>query len=129
MEPRISTQPIAEKKSSYRKWIEAEGVPLIEGFFIEDLNSVPLHPWDRKGGLGARICLEGTGETNDSYICEIPPGQSLKPQRHLFEELVYVVSGRGALSNGRKARSFLRRSIAGTSISTAAAISRRAILP
>ena len=85
-----------KKKSSYRKWIETEGIPLIEGFFIEDLTTMALYPWDRKGGLGARICLEGTGETNDSYVCEIPPGKSLKPQRHLFEELVYIVSGHGA---------------------------------
>ncbi len=96
MVPKISTQPIAEKKSSYRKWIESEGIPLIEGFFIEDLKTMALYPWDRKGGLGARICLEGTGETNDSYVCEIPPGKSLKPQKHLFEELVYITSGHGA---------------------------------
>ena len=95
-EPKISSQPIAEKKSSYRKWIEAESIPLIEGFFIEDIKEVPLKPWERKGALGTRICLEGTGETNDAYICEIPPGKGLKPQRHLFEELIYIVSGRGA---------------------------------
>ncbi len=35
--PQISTKPIAEKKSSYRKWIESDGVPLIEGFFIDDI--------------------------------------------------------------------------------------------
>src|SRR6266850_1305275 len=91
-EPKISTQPIAEKKSSYRKWIEAEGMALMEGFFIEDIKDVPLQPWERTGGLGVRICLEGTGETDDSYICEIPPGKGLKPQRHLFEEMIYVVS-------------------------------------
>jgi oxalate decarboxylase/phosphoglucose isomerase-like protein (cupin superfamily) len=95
-EPKISTQPIAEKKSSYRKWIEAEGMALMEGFFIADIKDVPLQPWERTGGLGVRICLEGTGETDDSYICEIPPGKGLKPQRHLFEEMIYVVSGRGA---------------------------------
>lgn len=95
-EPKISTQVIAEKKSSYRKWIESEGIALVEGFFIEDIKTVPLQPWKRKGGLAVRICLEGTGETDDAYICEIPPGESVKPERHLFEELIYVVSGRGA---------------------------------
>src|SRR6266542_290033 len=60
MEPKISTQPIAEKKSSYRKWIETEGIPLIEGFFIEDLTTMALYPWERKGGLGARIWQEGS---------------------------------------------------------------------
>ena len=74
-EPKISDKPIAEKKSSYRKWIEAEGIPLVEGFFIEDIKKVELSPWERIGGSAARICLEGTGETNDAYICEIPPGK------------------------------------------------------
>jgi hypothetical protein len=36
-EPKVSDKPIAEKKGSYRKWVEAEGVSLIEGFFIEDI--------------------------------------------------------------------------------------------
>lgn len=95
-EPVVSTQPIAEKKSSYWKWLETEGVPVVEGFFVEDLKTVPVTPWKRTGGLGTRICLQGTGETNDGYIAEIPPGKTLTPQKHLFEELVYVVSGRGA---------------------------------
>jgi len=85
-EPKISSQPIAEKKSSYRKWVEAERIPLMEGFFIEDIKQVPLEPWERKRGLGARICLEGTGETDDAYICEIPPGESLK----FYSELVDI---------------------------------------
>lgn len=36
------------------------------------------------------------GGTDDAYICEIPAGLALKPQRHFFEELVYVIKGRGA---------------------------------
>ena len=95
-EPKISDKQIAEKKSSYRKWIESEGVPLIEGFFMEDINEVPLKHWARLNAPAVRVCLEGTGETNDAYICEIPPGKSLNPQKHMYEELVYVVSGRGA---------------------------------
>jgi len=59
------------------------------------VDKVPLKPWSRKGGLGAFINLEGGGQTNDAYLCEIPPGQSLKPQRHLFEELIFILKGRG----------------------------------
>jgi quercetin dioxygenase-like cupin family protein len=95
-EPKIATVPIAEKGSSYKRWVASEEIPIIEGFFIEDIRKVPLEPWKRAGGLAVRICLEGTGETNDAYICEIPPGKALKPQKHLFEELIYIVSGRGA---------------------------------
>ena len=95
-EPTISTKPIAENRSSYKSWVASEGIPIIQGFFIEDIRKVALEPWQRTGGLAARICLEGTGETNDAYVCEIPAGKALKPQRHLFEELIYIVSGRGA---------------------------------
>jgi hypothetical protein len=95
-EPKISTRPIGENRSSYRSWVESEGIPLIEGFFIEDIRKVRLEPWARTGGLACRICLTGTGETNDAYICEIPAGKALKPQRHLFEELIYIVRGHGA---------------------------------
>jgi hypothetical protein len=53
-EPKISTQPIAEKKSSYRKWIEAEGMALMEGFYIEDIKDVPLQSWERTGGTAVK---------------------------------------------------------------------------
>ena len=50
--------------------------------------------------------LEGTEGVNDCYVCEIPPGQSLEAQKHLFEEMIFVISGRGATTvwrdGGRK---------------------------
>ena len=42
---------------------------------MEDLNEVELAPWARKGGRGSYINLDGTGGTNDAYVCEIPPGR------------------------------------------------------
>ena len=74
-EPTISTKPIAENRSSYKSWVASEGIPIIQGFFIEDIRKVALEPWQRTGGLAARLCLEGTGETNDAYVCEIPAGR------------------------------------------------------
>jgi len=89
--------PSAEgKKTSYEKWLESEGIPVVKAFFIEDVRTVKLGRWERKGGFGAFLQMEGAGQVNNCYICEIPPGKSLKPQRHLFEETIYVVSGRGA---------------------------------
>ncbi|MEK7379108.1 MAG: cupin domain-containing protein [Candidatus Binatota bacterium] len=85
-----------EGKSSYEKWVESEGVPVIKTFFVEDIRGVKLEWWERKGGYGAFLQMEGAGQVNNCYICEIPPGKNLKPQRHLFEETVYVVSGEGA---------------------------------
>ena len=86
------------RRNVYREWQSAQGVPIIRGFFIEDLNTVELGPWPLKGGLGAFVELEGTGGTNDAYICEIPPGGHLAPQRHMYEEMIYITQGHGATS-------------------------------
>lgn len=83
-------------KSAYQQFLEQEQIPVVGGFFVEDIRRVELAPWVRMGGLGAYLNLEGSEGVNDSYICEIPAGKSLKPQKHMFEELIYVVSGRGA---------------------------------
>ena len=83
-------------KSTYLQFIEQEGIPVHKGFFVKDIRKVELAPWSRVGGLGAYLNLEGSEGVNDAYICEIPSGQSLNPQKHLFEELVFVISGHGA---------------------------------
>jgi mannose-6-phosphate isomerase-like protein (cupin superfamily) len=83
-------------RSSYERWVAEQGVPVTRAFFISDLNEIALAPWPRKGGMGAIINLEGTGDTDDAYICEIPPGGRLHPERHLYEELVFVLEGHGA---------------------------------
>ena len=87
-----------ERINAYTEFLRGEGIPVIKGFAIQDLKTVELSPWARKGGSGAYVHLEGTGGTNDAYVCEIPPGGSLNPERHLFEEMVYVVDGNGSTS-------------------------------
>jgi hypothetical protein len=84
------------KRSYYREFQEDEGIPVYRGFYIGDLRTLEVKPWARIGGSGAYVNLFGEETSGDNYVCEISPGQSLKPQRHMFEELVYVLSGRGA---------------------------------
>ena len=72
-----------ERVDAYAAWQQAEGVPVVTGFYIEDLTTLDLAPWPRKGGRGAFVNLEGTGGVNDSHIVEIAPGGTSAPERHL----------------------------------------------
>ncbi len=77
-------------------WVAKEGLDLIRGTKVDNVYTMPLKLWARTGGYAVQIQLEGTGDQNAAYVCEIPPGKQLNFQRHLYEELVYVLSGRGA---------------------------------
>ncbi len=83
---------------AYEDWQRSEGVPSVTGFYIEDLKTIEVHPWPRKGGKGVFVNLEGTGGVNDAHVVEIAPGKESEPERHLYEEMVYVLSGRGSTS-------------------------------
>ena len=48
------------------------------------------------GGTGAYVNLVGRGDICNTYVAEIPPGGQLNPERHMHDELIHVVAGRGA---------------------------------
>ena len=82
---------------SYLEWASREGIPLLEDFGL-DLLAVPAAPWPRMGGdaRGAIVHLKGRGDFVSAFVVELPPGGRTDPQRHLFEEVVYVLAGRGS---------------------------------
>jgi len=82
----------------YRAWQQAEGLARVEGYYVEDLATLPLQVWPRRGVKGTFVNLEGTGGVNDLQLIELPAGGASNPERHLFEALVYVVSGSGSAS-------------------------------
>ena len=83
---------------SYKDWLKAEGVKVIEDFAFEDMSKIELGPWERKGGKGAVINIPYHVLTNDSQIIEIDPGGKSEPEHHVYEEYVYIISGVGATS-------------------------------
>jgi len=96
-------------RNFYKDWVQAQGIPLIEEYYIEDAKKIELAWWEQKGGNGAILNLIGTGESNAAYVCEIPPGKSLKPERHIFEEMIFVLQGSGATTvwvEGSKKQTF-----------------------
>ncbi len=83
--------------SGYENWVENEGLPVYTGWGIHPPD-LELAPWDRKGVDAAILHLEAMGDHCNDFVMEISPGGSSKPVRQMYEELVYVLSGRGATS-------------------------------
>ncbi|MBI4491305.1 MAG: cupin domain-containing protein [Chloroflexi bacterium] len=79
----------------YLEWAKNEGIPTVEDFGV-DLLAVETAPWARMGARGAYVHIKGRGDFLNVYVCEIPPGQATNPQKHLFEEVIYVLDGRGS---------------------------------
>jgi oxalate decarboxylase/phosphoglucose isomerase-like protein (cupin superfamily) len=85
-----------EKESPYTRWVAAEGLDIISGLYVPNLNTVELKPWPRRGGRAVFINHDASRTSNDCYVCEVPPGKSLAPQRQLYEEMILVLGGRGS---------------------------------
>ena len=79
----------------YLDWAEAEGIPMVEDFGV-DLNEVETRPWARMGLDGALVHLKGRGDFLCVFVLDLPPGGKSSPQRHVFEEVVYVLEGQGS---------------------------------
>jgi hypothetical protein len=104
-------EPLRKDKSlkfllePYLDWAEGEGIPIYEDFGI-DILAVETQRWDRFAAKGAFIHVKGRGDFVATFALELPPGGCSSPQRHLFEEIVYVLEGFGSTTieraDGRK---------------------------
>ena len=90
--------PRMERRNAYAVYQAGEGVPVYRGFAVEDLRTLELAPWARKGALGAFVNLDGTGGTNDASVVEIPARGQTSVMRHIYEEMVFVLEGNGSTS-------------------------------
>jgi len=101
------TEPIGEENRAgvaswelptlaYERFMLEEGIPILRGIIgVHDIREIELGDWDRLGGRGAFLYLDGIEEIKGMYILEIPPGGSLLPERHLYHEFCLVFEGRG----------------------------------
>src|SRR5438093_10414443 len=85
-----------EKETPYTRWVRDEGLDIISSFYVSNLHTVELKPWPRRGARGVFLNHDASRTSNDCYVCEIPAGKSLAPQRQLYEEMIYVLDGRGS---------------------------------
>ena len=82
-------------KTYYERWMEKEGVPIVEGFGVTDVRNIALKYWKRLGCDGAYLQLRGLEGITGVYIGKIPPGATLHPERHLYEKVIYIIHGEG----------------------------------
>jgi len=82
-------------KTYYERWMEKEGVPIVEGFGVTDVRNLNLGNWKRLGGQGAFLQLRGLEGITGVYVGKIAPGAALEPERHLYEKVVYIIQGKG----------------------------------
>ena len=88
----------------FEQWLKDEEVHIITDQLIRDVYSVETKPWERTGCSaaildltqepteGALINTQGTTR----YIYDIPPGGKFNAERHMYEEIFFVLKGRGA---------------------------------
>src|SRR5712692_2214719 len=81
----------------WEEWLKQENLPVHRDYYISDLRKAEVKPWKRLGpGVnGAYIDLIGGEGVNVGYLCELAPGAKTEPQRYLFEEVLYVLTGEG----------------------------------
>lgn len=86
----------ALKRTPYHQWMEREGLPVVVGHGVEDVRELPLSVWRRTGGKGSFIHLYGMEGSSGMYVGEIPPGDALNPEKHMYEEVIVILEGNGA---------------------------------
>jgi mannose-6-phosphate isomerase-like protein (cupin superfamily) len=89
----------------YLEWLKREGIPVTEDFGV-DLLKVPTGRWPRYDVAAAAVHLKGRGDFLCMFVFDIPPSGATASQRHLYEEVFYVLDGRGSTAietpDGRK---------------------------
>jgi mannose-6-phosphate isomerase-like protein (cupin superfamily) len=84
-------------RDPHLEWVKKEGLPLVTGFAV-NLMEVETVAWPRYDARGAILKVDGAGDFLDLWLLDLPAGGSTSPQHHIFEEVIYVISGHGTTS-------------------------------
>jgi len=82
-------------KTFYERFMEKEGVPVVDGFGVTDVCNLPLKEWKRLGCEGAYLQLRGLEGITGVYVGKVAAGASTVAERHLYEKVVYILTGEG----------------------------------
>ncbi len=82
-------------RSPYERFMEEEGIPVHRGIGAYDVRDLPLGRWERLGGRGTFLYLDGCENVKGMFVVEVPAGGELNAERHLYDEFFLVIEGRG----------------------------------
>jgi len=85
----------SRSRTYYERFIEKEGVPIIDGYGVTDVRSIALKPWKRLGCDGAYVQLRGLEGITGISVGKLAGGTSTYPERHLYEKIIYILQGEG----------------------------------
>ena len=87
------------ERNFYREWIKKSKVPMAEGYSMLDATNQAVEAWPEIGGRGLYLNFSGNVHM-DAVIVEIPAGKALAQGRHFYEQVTYVLAGRGHTTFG-----------------------------
>ena len=93
---RVKDLMAAFEKTTYFQWMKRQGIPIVEGYGLEDVRDVQMAQWSRTGGKAAFVNLYGMEGITGMYVAEIPAGGALEPEKHFYEEVICILEGQGA---------------------------------
>jgi len=106
---RVKDLMAAFEKTAYFQWMSRQGIPVVDGYGVEDVRNIAMKPWEKLGGNASFINLYGMEGVTGMYVAEIPAGGALKPEKHFYEKVIVILSGHGATEvwqDGGRKRSF-----------------------
>jgi uncharacterized RmlC-like cupin family protein len=81
--------------SPYERFMADEALPVLRAAAVDDLRAVTLGDWRRLGARGAFAQLFGSEGALGQSLLEIPASGAARAERHLCDEIVFVVAGSG----------------------------------
>jgi mannose-6-phosphate isomerase-like protein (cupin superfamily) len=93
----------------YDRWLETQHVPIFRGYYIEDLRTMELGPWEERECNAAILVLNGAQGVTETRVTEVPAGGSLPVFKFSLDELFYVLEGNGLTTvwiDGKPKRTF-----------------------
>ncbi|MBI4331004.1 MAG: cupin domain-containing protein [Chloroflexi bacterium] len=92
-------------RSAYEVFMEEQTIPIYRGIGIYDVRQLPLATWNRTGGRGTFVQLDGQAGLWGMHVVEVPARGTLNSEHHMYEEMFLIIEGRGSTEVWREGSS------------------------